>query len=90
MDKTGEPQRQPPDWSDELQGLSAQTMLVYADADSIPITHIAEFYALLGGGLRDARWPRPRAGAARDPSGLTHYDIFEAPQLIDSTDEFLR
>ena len=89
MDKTSEPQRQPPDWSDELQGLSAQTMLVYADADSIPITHIAEFYALLGGGLRDARWDGPARAQALLAilPGLTHYDIFETPQLIDSTDE---
>jgi len=34
--------------------LPMPTMLVYGDADSIGITHIAEFYQLLGGGQRDA------------------------------------
>jgi len=34
-------------------------MLVYADHDSILTRHIAEFYALLGGGLEDPGWRRP-------------------------------
>ena len=54
MDKTGELLRQPYDWSDEVKRLTIPTLLVYADADSIPPSHAAEFFALLGGGLKDA------------------------------------
>ena len=46
--------------------------------------HIAEFYALLGGGLRDANWDgwaRPVARLAILP-GHTHYDIFFLPDLL--------
>jgi pimeloyl-ACP methyl ester carboxylesterase len=90
MDKTGELERQPYNWSEEIKGLDAQTMLVYADADSVPVAQIAEFYALLGGGLRDAGWDgsaRPQARLAILP-GLTHYDIFQSGQLAAVADEF--
>jgi pimeloyl-ACP methyl ester carboxylesterase len=91
MDKTGDLQRQPYDWSDEVREMTAQTLLVYADADAIPVSHIAEFYGLLGGGQRDANWDgsqRPAAQLAVLP-GLTHYDIFIAPQLASTVDGFL-
>jgi pimeloyl-ACP methyl ester carboxylesterase len=84
MDKTGDLLRQPYDWSDEVRGVTVPTLLVYADADSIPVAHAAEFFALLGGGLRDAGWDgagRPRGGLAILP-GRTHYDVFEAPELL--------
>ena len=90
MDKTGELQRQPYDWSDDLRRLTVETLLVYADADSVPVTHIAEFYALLGGGLQDASWDgsgRPKAQLAILP-GLTHYDIFGSPRLVDLVNGF--
>ena len=56
MDKTGELLRQPYDWTEEVRRLRMPTLLVYADADSIPPAHAAEFFALLGGGLQDAGW----------------------------------
>jgi hypothetical protein len=66
-------------------------MLVYGDADSVPISHISEFYGLLRGGLADAGWDgagRPQARLAILP-GLTHYDISTAPQLRAVAAEFL-
>jgi len=44
------------DRSEEIRGLRAQTLLVYRDADSVPLTHAAEFFALLGEGLQDSGW----------------------------------
>jgi pimeloyl-ACP methyl ester carboxylesterase len=90
MDKTGELLRRPYDWSADLAAITAQPLLVYADADSFPVTHMAQFYALLGGGLRDAGWDgsaRPQARLAVLP-GLTHYDIFGSRHLAALTDEF--
>jgi pimeloyl-ACP methyl ester carboxylesterase len=90
MDKTGELLRLPYDWSDEVRRLTMPVMLVYADADSIPPSHAAEFFALLGGGQRDASWDgslRPASRLAILP-GLTHYDIGTAPLLASVADDF--
>jgi pimeloyl-ACP methyl ester carboxylesterase len=54
LDKTGDLLRRPYDWSEEVRQLDTPTLLVYGDADSIPPAHAAAFFALLGGGLRDA------------------------------------
>jgi pimeloyl-ACP methyl ester carboxylesterase len=83
MDKTGDLLRRPYDWTEEVRGLAVPTLLVYGDADSVPPSHAAEFFGLLGGGLRDAGWD----GAARPASSLavlpgrTHYDVAAAPEL---------
>ena len=90
MDKIGQLQRRPYDWSEDIRNLRPQTLLVYADADSIPASHIAEFYALLGGGLSDAGWDdsgRISAELAVLP-GLSHYNIFQSELLATVADEF--
>lgn len=91
MDKTGELLARPYDWTDDVGRLTNPTLLVYGDADSIPPSHAAEFFALLGGGLKDAGWDGAPAGAARLAilPGLTHYDIFAAPQLAEVVESFL-
>jgi pimeloyl-ACP methyl ester carboxylesterase len=91
MDKTGALLARPYDWTEEISRLTPRTMLVYADADSIPPSHAAEFFALLGGGLRDAGWDGAGAGSARLSilAGLTHYDIADAPALAAAVSPFL-
>jgi len=91
VDKMGTMLRQDYDWSPEVAKITAPVMLVYGDADSVRPSHIAEFYALLGGGLRDANWDgsaRPVARLAILPSH-THYDIFFSPDLINAVVPFL-
>ena len=91
MDKMGALLSKPYDWSDEVAGLQPPTLLVYADADSIPVTHIAEFFALLGGGLRDGSWDdsgRPKGQLAILP-GTTHYTISTSPALAEAAVAFL-
>jgi pimeloyl-ACP methyl ester carboxylesterase len=79
------------DWSAAVTTVAAPTMLVFADADSIRPAHMVEFFALLGGGLRDADWD----GSGRPPGrlailpGTTHYDIFAAAALPAMVEEFL-
>jgi pimeloyl-ACP methyl ester carboxylesterase len=89
--KMGDLLRRDYDWTPEAARIKAQTMLVYADADSIPPSHIAEFYALLGGGLRDADWDGSKRGPNRLAilPGRTHYDVTEAPTLPPLIEEFL-
>lgn len=91
MDKTGNLLRTSYDWTDEIRALDLPTLLVYADADSIPTSHAAEFFALLGGGLRDAGWDgsgRTHHRLAILP-GLSHYDIFGSPRLAAVVEEFI-
>jgi len=89
--KMGTMLREDYDWSSEVAKITAPVMLVYGDADSVRPAHIAEFYALLGGGLRDANWDgsaRPVARLAVLPSH-THYDICFSPDLADAVIPFL-
>jgi pimeloyl-ACP methyl ester carboxylesterase len=91
VDKMGTLLRQDYDWSAEVAEITAPVMLVYGDADSVWPAHIAEFYALLGGGLRDANWDgsaRPVARLAILP-GHTHYDISFSPDLPHAVIPFL-
>jgi pimeloyl-ACP methyl ester carboxylesterase len=91
VDKMGTMLRQDYDWSAEVAQITAPVMLVYGDADSVRPAHIAEFYALLGGGLRDANWDgsaRPVTRLAILPSH-THYDIFFSPDLLAAVVPFL-
>jgi len=91
MDRTGDLLRQPFDSTEEVRALRPPTLLVYADADSIPPSHAAEFFALLGGGLRDANWDgslRPASRLAVLP-GRTHYDITGSPLLAPAVVDFL-
>jgi pimeloyl-ACP methyl ester carboxylesterase len=83
LGKTGELLRQDFDLTADIAKITAPVMLVYADADAIRPAHIVEFYALLGGGLRDANWDgsaRPVTRLAVLP-GYTHYDISTSPDL---------
>jgi pimeloyl-ACP methyl ester carboxylesterase len=90
IDKTGALLRQPYDWADDVRGLAGPVLLVYADADSIPPAHAAEFYSLLGGGRRDAGWDGSLAGPSRLAilPGRTHYNIIDAAPLAGLIAEF--
>jgi pimeloyl-ACP methyl ester carboxylesterase len=91
MDRTGDLLRQPYDWTEQVRGLRVPTLLVYADADSIPPSHAAEFFALLGGGLRDASFDRSGMTPHRLAilPGATHYDINALPALSSAVAPFL-
>ena len=89
--KKGTMLRQDYDWTAEVAKITAPVMLVYGDADSVWPAHIAEFYALLGGGLRDANWDGSARSVARLAilPGHTHYDIAFSPDLAAAVIPFL-
>ena len=91
LDKMGDLMRQPYDWSDAVAGLQMPTMLIFGDADSIPPSHMAEFFGLLGGGQRDAGWDGSGMTKHRLAvlPGLTHYDLFASPLLAMVVKPFL-
>jgi len=89
--KIGALQRQDYDWSRQVAALTLPVLLVFADADAVRTTHMMEFFALLGGGQRDAGLDgagRPLAQLAILP-GRTHYDIIADPALAPLITPFL-
>ena len=89
--KLGDLLRKDYDWSKDVAAIKSPVMLVFADADAIRTTHIIEFFALLGGGRRDAGLDgsgRPTARLAILP-GMTHYDILSFPALASLVTPFL-
>lgn len=81
--RSGDLLRRDYDWSAEVAALPMPVLLVFADADEIPVSHAAEFFGLLGGGHRDAGGDgadRPASRLAVLP-GLTHYDVVASPAL---------
>jgi pimeloyl-ACP methyl ester carboxylesterase len=89
--KTGDLLRTSYDWSAEVSAITAPTLLVFGDADSIPPSHVAEFFGLLGGGQRDAGWDGSGLGRSRLAilPGVTHYNIFNSPLLPTIVEPFL-
>ncbi|GER90486.1 alpha/beta hydrolase [Dictyobacter vulcani] len=72
------------DWTDSVATLKTPTLIIAGDSDSFSPVHAAEFFALLGGGLKDAGWN----GENMIPSQLailpatTHYNIVFQPEPI--------
>jgi pimeloyl-ACP methyl ester carboxylesterase len=91
MDRTGTLLREPYDWTDEVKSITTPTLLVYADADSIPTSHTAEFFGLLGGGLADGDWDgsSPTEMRLAILPNTTHYNVFASPRLAGVVAEFL-
>jgi pimeloyl-ACP methyl ester carboxylesterase len=79
------------DWSEQVKAIKAPTMLVFGDNDSLPPTHAAEFFALLGGGQRDAGWDGSGMSTARLAilPGATHYNITASPAFVSTVLPFL-
>jgi pimeloyl-ACP methyl ester carboxylesterase len=91
LDAMGDWLRRPFDFSAEASKLTMPVMLVYGDSDMFRPTHMVDFYRLLGGGLRDAGWQKEHMSQNRLAilPGLTHYNIFLAPQLVQTVLPFL-
>jgi len=92
ISKMGELLRTPFDYSEEMRAIEVPTQLIFADADTYPMQHIADFWALLGGGLRDADWDgsgRPGPHQFAILPNTTHYNVFVAPAIVPAVDGFL-
>ena len=91
LDKLGAMLAKDYDWSPEVRRLQMPVMLVYADHDAISTRHIAEFFTLLGGGLKDPGWQNTQLTNARLAiiPGYSHYNFFTAPELGPIIKKFL-
>jgi pimeloyl-ACP methyl ester carboxylesterase len=83
LGKLGEGMAKDFDFSKDIAGIKAPTLIVAGDADIFPPAHAVELFGLLGGGKRDGGWD----GAGRSKSslailpGVTHYSMAVAPAL---------
>jgi pimeloyl-ACP methyl ester carboxylesterase len=91
LDKIGEAMKVDFDFSSDVANITAETLIVAGDADIFPPAHAVEVFGLLGGGKRDGGWDgagRPMSQLAILP-GLTHYTIFNSPELSEVALRFL-
>jgi pimeloyl-ACP methyl ester carboxylesterase len=87
LDKMGTMMSEDYDWSADIAKLPMPVLLVFADNDSVSHKHIAEFFALLGGGVRDPGWLNTQLSKSRLAvvPGYSHYNFItsaEVPQII--------
>ena len=64
---------------------------MFADNDSISQNHIAEFFALLGGGVKEPGWRNTQLSKSRLAivPGYSHYNFISSPEMPQITGKFL-
>jgi pimeloyl-ACP methyl ester carboxylesterase len=87
LDKMGRMMSEDYDWSADIAKLPIPALLVFADNDSISQKHVAQFFALLGGGVKEPGWQNTQLSKSRLAivPGYSHYNFItspEAPQII--------
>ena len=73
----------PFDLSDDVTKLPMPVLLVFADNDSLPQRHIADFFALLGGGVEEPGWMDTQLSKSRLAvvPGYSHYNFISSPEV---------
>jgi pimeloyl-ACP methyl ester carboxylesterase len=91
LDKLGKLMSEDYDWSGEIRKLPMPVMLVFADHDSVSQRHIADFFALLGGGITEPGWQNTKFTKARLAiiPGYSHYNLSSSGELPTIVDKFL-
>ena len=87
LDKMGKMMSEDYDWSADIAKLPMPALLVFADNDSVSQKHVAEFFALLGGGVKEPGWLNTQLSKSRLAvvPGYSHYNFItsaEVPQLV--------
>jgi pimeloyl-ACP methyl ester carboxylesterase len=83
LDRFGKMMSEDYDWSAEISRLPMPVLLVFADNDAVPTKRIAEFFALLGGGVTEPGWQKPHLSRARLAivPGYSHYNLITSPEV---------
>jgi pimeloyl-ACP methyl ester carboxylesterase len=91
LDKFGKMMSEDYDWSAEIAKLPMPVLLVFADNDSISQKHIAEFFALLGGGVKEPGWLNTQLSKSRLAvvPGYSHYNFITSPEVPQIVGKFL-
>jgi pimeloyl-ACP methyl ester carboxylesterase len=91
LDKLGKMMSEHYDWSAEIAKLPMPVLLVFADNDSVAQKRIAEFFALLGGGVREPGWLNTQLSKSRLAvvPGYSHYNFTASPEVPQIIGKFL-
>ena len=91
LDKMGKLMGEDYDWSSSIAALPMPVLLVFADNDSVPPREIAEFFALLGGGLKEPGWMNTQLSRSRLAivPGYSHYNFQSSPEVAQIIGKFL-
>jgi pimeloyl-ACP methyl ester carboxylesterase len=91
LDKMGKLLGEDYDWSAEIAKLPMPVLLVFADNDSISQKHVAEFFALLGGGVKEPGWLNTQLSTSRLAvvPGYSHYNFLKSPEVPQIVGKFL-
>ena len=91
LDRMGKLMSEDYDWSDAIAALAMPVLLVFADNDSIPQREIAEFFALLGGGVKEPGWLNTQLSRSRLAvvPGYSHYNFISSPEVPRVIERFL-
>jgi pimeloyl-ACP methyl ester carboxylesterase len=91
LDKMGKMMSEDYGWSADIAKLPMPVLLVFADNDSVSQKHIAEFFALLGGGLKEPGWLNTRLSKSRLAvvPGYSHYNFISSPEVPQIVGKFL-
>jgi pimeloyl-ACP methyl ester carboxylesterase len=91
LDKFGKMMSQDYDWSADVAKLPMPVLLVFADNDSVPQRHIADFFALLGGGVKEPGWQNTQLSKSRLAivPGYSHYNLITSPEVPQIIGKFL-
>jgi pimeloyl-ACP methyl ester carboxylesterase len=91
LDKFGKMMSEGYDWSAEIAKLPMPVLLVFADYDSVPQKQIAEFFALLGGGVKEPGWVNTQLSKSRLAvvPGYSHYNFISSPEVPQIIAKFL-
>ncbi len=78
-------------WLPEMSSIKSPTIIIAGDWDAVKMTHLAEMFAQLGGGLHDAMWDNSGMNANRMAliPGATHYSTFMDPRTAEAALGFL-
>jgi pimeloyl-ACP methyl ester carboxylesterase len=91
LDKLGKLMSEDYDWSADVARLPMPVLLVFADNDSVPQQHIAEFFALLGGGVKEPGWQNTQLSRSRLAivPGYSHYNFITSAEVPEIVGKFL-
>ena len=92
LDRMGVLMKKDYDWRAEIAAIRVPTLLLFCDHDAVSTRHIAEFFALFDGGVRDPGWEgEPKYARARLAivPGYTHYNFGQGPDMARVIEAYL-
>ena len=91
LDKMGNMMSEAYDWSADIAKLPMPVLLVFADNDSVSQKHVAEFFALVGGGVKEPGWIETKLSKSRLAvvPGYSHYNLVSSPEVPQIVARFL-